>query len=85
MADEDTQDSFGVVDAMALHNGGKAFFTTASYMPAVGEPASVSRISVRIDRKIGSADHQVNPISLPVLLGLTFVVLVPDFKNSYRE
>jgi hypothetical protein len=55
MADPAIHDSSAVTAAIELHNAGKACFTTTSYTPLAGDEAKDVKISVRIERKIGSS------------------------------
>jgi hypothetical protein len=54
MADPATHDSSGFAVPMEWHNVGNACFTTVSYTPEAEEDARDSRMSVNIERKIGS-------------------------------
>lgn len=50
--------SWAVEAMITLHSAGRASLTTVSYTPGDEDPARVSRMSVKIEMKIGSADRR---------------------------
>lgn len=54
MAEPAIQDSSGLAATIALLSRGNARLTTVSYIPGVGEEASVAKMSVNMEMKMGS-------------------------------
>jgi hypothetical protein len=86
IAEPAIQDSSGFAVVIEVQSVGKACFTTVSYMPGADDFASEARISVKIERKMGSNNDIVSrQVVLLCLPGRAFVVLCPHFQGREHK